>query len=329
MCTAKEYYTLNSGHNVPSFGLGTWLSKPGEVERAVEQALKNGYKHIDCARMYHNETEIGDALARCFKEGVVKREEVFITSKLWSNDQAPQDVETACRSSLKDLKLDYLDLYLIHQSAALSLDASRDDVNTITEEQKLGYSAEKMAKTWEAMEKLVEKGLVKSIGISNFTIVKMDKLLKTAKIVPALNQVECHPYFQQPKLKKYCDLKGIVVGAYSPLANPSLGSADDPNPLKDPVVKEIAKKHSVSAAQVCIAFLLHRGMVVTPKSVNLERLKENLASTRVRLDDEDMKKLQSLDRNRRMLKYQFLYKKGQSDDEFWTTKEDEEFKLPE
>ncbi|KAL5456974.1 hypothetical protein EMCRGX_G034203 [Ephydatia muelleri] len=325
----SEFITLNNGHKIPSFGLGTWLAKPGEVGAAVEHALKTGYRHIDCAYFYFNEKEVGDALQLCIKEGVVTRDQVYITSKLWCNDFAPEDVEPACRLSLQNLQLDYLDLYLVHQVAGLKKDAP-SDLSAVTDEHRLGYSPENMAKTWEAMEKLVEKGLTRSIGISNFTITKTENLLKTAKIVPAVNQVECHPYLQQEKLRKYCSTKGIVFEAYSPLGNPArpVQNSDDPNPLLEPVVKEIAAKHAATPAQVCLAFPLQRGMVVIPKSVNLDRLNENLFGTLVELDSEDMARLKALDKNHRLLKMMFLYKTGQTYEQFWDIKEDEDFQLP-
>lgn len=319
--------TLNTGATIPAFGLGTWLSKPGEVGKAVEEALRTGYRHIDCAHIYGNEKEVGEAFEKCFKEEVCKREDVFITSKLWNSDHAKEDVLPACQLTLKNLRLDYLDLYLIHWPQELP---KKCDLSQLTEADKLGYDEKRIAQCWEGMEDLVAKGLVKAIGISNFTILKTDNLLKTAKTVPAINQVESHPYLQQPKLLEYCKTKGIVFEVYSPLGNPGRPAKgdDDPALLEDPVINEIAVKHSATPAQICIAFQLHRGVVVLAKSVNLERVKQNFKATEVKLDAEDMRKLRELDRNLRFLRF-FMLKENQTVAEFWDEEADKNFDITE
>ncbi|KAL5456880.1 hypothetical protein EMCRGX_G034106 [Ephydatia muelleri] len=316
---------LNTSAKIPAFGLGTWQSKPGEVGAAVEVALKAGYRHIDCAHIYGNEAEIGETLQKCFREGVVKREEVFVTSKLWNADHASEDVEPACKLTLKNLQLEYLDLYLVHSPSSLAKSTVQ-----LTEDCMLGYDPARMAKTWKAMEGLVEKGLVKAIGISNFTITKTENLLKTAKIVPAVNQVECHPYFQQPKLKAYCDSKGIIFEVYAPLGSPSRvrKQDSDPDPLDDPVIKEISNKHSATVGQICIAFQLHRGLVVIPKSVNPDRIRENLKATEVKLDTEDLQRLKALDRNLRFFVGTFFVKKSVTIEGIWDVAADASFVLP-
>eukprot|EP00731_Ephydatia_muelleri_P014290 Em0008g10a len=315
---------LNTSAKIPAFGLGTWQSKPGEVGAAVEVALKAGYRHIDCAHIYGNEAEIGETLQKCFREGVVKREEVFVTSKLWNADHASEDVEPACKLTLKNLQLEYLDLYLVHSPSSLAIGTVQ-----LTEDCMLGYDPARMAKTWKAMEGLVEKGLVKAIGISNFTITKTENLLKTAKIVPAVNQVECHPYFQQPKLKAYCDSKGIIFEVYAPLGSPSRvrKQDSDPDPLDDPVIKEISNKHSATVGQICIAFQLHRGLVVIPKSVNPDRIRENLKATEVKLDTEDLQRLKALDKNLRFFVGTFFVKKSVTIEEIWDVAADANFVL--
>eukprot|EP00731_Ephydatia_muelleri_P031598 Em0023g105a len=300
---------LNTKRQIPAIGLGTWQAKPREVGAAVEIALKAGYRHVDCAHIYGNETEVGKALQKCIAEGVVKREEVFVTSKLWNSDHASGDVAPACQLSLKNLALDYLDLYLVHWPQEIKKGGR------VTPDDVIGYDKERTSTCWKAMEGLVEKGLVKAIGISNFTITKTENLLKTAKIVPAVNQVECHPYFQQPKLKAYCDSKGR-----------SSKRKTDVDILADLVIREIAARHGATPAQVCIAFQLHRGLVVIPKSVNPDRIRENLKATEVKLDTEDLQKLKALDRNLRFLSSVML-KRGQSEEELWDVLQDEHFVL--
>jgi aldehyde reductase len=325
----KEWsVTLNNGTKMPAFGLGTWLSKPGAVGAAVEAALKAGYVNVDCAHIYGNEVEIGNALQKCFKEGVCKREDIFITSKLWNTCHAKDKVEAACRLTLKNLQLDYLDLYLIHWPIDIAPDCTFPK-KEIKDEERLGYSEEKTAQCWQGMEEVQEKGLAKAIGVSNFTITKTANLLKTAQTVPAVNQCECHPYFQQQKLKEYCEGQGIVFEAYSPLGNPAQlkqGSLDR-SVLENPDILDIAKKHSATAAQVCISFALHRGLVVLAKSVTPSRIEENLKAVDVSLDAEDMRKLREVDKGMRLLQGAIFYAPGQTSDEFWDVEADRKFEV--
>ncbi|KAL5516324.1 hypothetical protein EMCRGX_G001617 [Ephydatia muelleri] len=318
-----DSFKLNTGAKIPALGLGTWQSKPGEVAVAVEVAIKAGYRHVDCAHVYKNEEEVGSALEKCIREGVVKREDLFFTSKLWSDDQAPDAVEPACRLTLKNLKLEYLDLYLVHNPFPLK--KVNENENQWIDENNPGYDQEGMAKTWKAMEELVKKGLTKAIGISNFTITKTENLLKTATIVPAVNQVECHPYFQQPKLKEYCDSKGIMMQPYSPLGSPGTYEAGTPNPLEDDVIKQIAVKHNATPAHICISFQLHRGMSVIPKSVNPNRIKDNFKASAVKLNDEDMERIRALDRNLRLLTFSWQIKQSNPSEDLWDTASDAAF----
>uniref|UniRef100_A0A1X7VUX6 NADP-dependent oxidoreductase domain-containing protein n=1 Tax=Amphimedon queenslandica TaxID=400682 RepID=A0A1X7VUX6_AMPQE len=284
--------TLNTGASIPAFGLGTWQSPKGAVGKAVEIAIRAGYRHIDCAHLYENEDEVGEVLQKLFKEGVVKREDLYITSKLscflMSNKE---DVTESLTDTLTKLQLDYLDLYLIHCPFA----AKKGTPFMKLQEGIIGYFPDMIASVWETMEGFVAKGLTKAIGISNFSITKTENLLKTAKIVPAVNQVECHAYLQQTKLQQYCKSKGIAFEAYSPLGSPARFNVQpgDPVVMEDPAVKEIASKHGASPAQVCIAFLLQSGLVVIPKSVTESRIIENLKATELVLTDEEMKKSES------------------------------------
>ena len=282
--------SFRNGDAIPQFGLGTRRSEPSEAYRAVKEALRIGYRHIDCAAIYGNEKEVGQALRDSFREGILRREELFVTSKLWNSHHAPQDVEPAIRQTLSDLGLDYVDLYLIHWPLAfrkgVGMPQSKDDL--------IPLERIPLSQTWEAMEKLVDGKLARHIGVSNFSIEAIEKLNDGARIRPEMNQIEIHPYMQQDRMVNYCRDTGLLVTAYSPL-----GSHGN-RVLKDPVVVAVAQKHGCTPAQAVLAWLMARDIVVIPKSVHEQRLRENFEATDVALDEDDMRRMASIERHERM-----------------------------
>ncbi|KAI9314450.1 NADP-dependent oxidoreductase domain-containing protein [Dichotomocladium elegans] len=273
-----QNFPLNTGASIPAMGLGTWQSKPKEVYEAVLTAIRAGYRHIDTAFVYRNEKEVGQAI----KDSGIPREQLFVTTKLWNNSHAPEDVAKALEVSLKNLQMDYLDLWLMHWPIAF---ASSPKIFPRDENKRILLGHTDFCDTWEAMEKTVGPR-VRAIGVSNFTIPNLKKLLSKAKTVPAVLQVELHPYFPQHELLAFCKQHGIHVTAYSPL-----GSTPSPI-LNDPRLVSISEKHQATPAQVLLAWGIQRGTSVIPKSVTPARIILNFQQ--IVLDDADMTILNEL-----------------------------------
>jgi len=294
-------FSFENGDTMSKLGLGTWKSAPDEVYEAVKTALHVGYRHIDCSPIYKNEAEVGAALSETFEEGSVNRDEVWVTSKLWNDAHAPEDVRPALTETLNDLQLETIDLYLMHWPVALKpgTDFPTDASDFISLDE-IPLSA-----TWNAMEALKDEGLAQHIGVSNFSPSTLESLLQEADEKPEVNQVEMHPYLQQPELVDFADRHGIHVTAYSPLGSKdrpdTMKSDDDPVLLEDPTIESIAERHDATPAQVLIGWAVQRGTAVIPKSSNPDHIEENLAAARLSLSEEDMDAIARLDRAYRYL----------------------------
>jgi len=304
--------TLKFANNdlMPILGLGTWKSAPGEVGSAVREAIRIGYRHIDCAAIYGNEAEIGEALEAAMQAGEVSREELWITSKLWNNAHAKSQVPAALKTTLRDLRLDYLDLYLVHWPVATPPDV----VSPTNGEQFLTLEEMPLTETWAGMEVCASQGLTRHIGVSNFNIRHLDVIHSKSTIKPEMNQVELHPYLHQDTLLSYCREHTIHMTAYAPL-----GSLDRPDRFKkkdelslldNPTVLAIAAVHGCSAAQVLLRWSIERSTAVIPKSINPTRLAENLQAVDLSLSTEDMAKLAQLDCGFRFVTGEFLAMEG-------------------
>jgi diketogulonate reductase-like aldo/keto reductase len=314
---------LTSGALMPGIGLGTFGSDHVSAEQiadAVEYAASIGYRHFDCAAVYRNEKEIGEALRQVIGSGIA-REDLWITSKLWNDKHHEDDVVAACEESLRDLQLEYLDLYLVHWPFP-NYHAPGCDVTSRSADA-VSYIHERYMKTWRRMEQLVDRGLVKHVGTSNMTVPKLELVLRDARIRPAVNEMELHPHFQQPEMFRFVIEQGIVPVGYSPLGSPGRPERDrtpeDTSPTSDPVIAEIANRHGVSAASVCVAWAVQRGQVPIPFSVNPRNILANLqAASAEFLTEHEMRQIAGIDRNCRLIKGQvFLWKADQDWQDLW------------
>lgn len=299
--TTIPVHRFANGDELPLLGLGTWKSEPGQVYGAVREAIRIGYRHIDCAAAYGNEAEVGQALSDAIKERDVTRRELWITSKLWCNAHGRDNVAPALKKTLKDLQLDYLDLYLIHWPIPLKpsvgFPSSADDFMPLDQAP--------LQSTWAGMEAAVGAGMARHVGVSNCSAKKLRNLMPHGRIKPEVNQVELHPLLQQPELLAYCASEGIHVTAYSPLGSSDrpafVKAADAPVLLQNPEICAIAEAHARTPAQVLLAWHVQRGISTTPKSVNPARLRENLAAADLQLTDADLKRIRALDQGYRLL----------------------------
>lgn len=259
---------LNNGVMIPVVGLGTFRAKENEAYEAVKHALNVGYRHIDTAAIYRNEHEVGQAI----KDSGIPREEIFVTSKLWNDDQGYESAKRAFQKTLDELGLDYLDLYLIHWPKTY----------------------QKAAESWKALEELYHDGKIRAIGVSNFTFHHLEHLYVTAEVIPAVNQVEMHVGIQHEKLRAFCAENEIYLEAYAPLM-----SHEIKNLLDNETLKKIASAKGVSVPQVALKYLVDLDVIILPKSINPKRIEENLNIFNISFTSEEMTLLKSLNSGRK------------------------------
>jgi D-xylose reductase len=298
--------TLNTP---PAVGLGLWKVDKPAVAGLIREAVRSGYRHLDSACDYGNETEAGEGIRAVLRDGLCRRDELWVTSKLWNTFHAPEYVRPACERTLRDLGLDHLDLYLVHFPIALAYVAPETRYppgwffDPDTPRPVMKAARVPLAETWQAMEDLVGAGLVRNIGVCNYGVSLLRDLLAYSRIRPAVLQVELHPYLTQEKLLRFCREEGIAVTAFSPLGAPSyvpLGMATAAEGvLGDPVVVEIARAVGRSPAQIVLRWAVQRGTGVIPKTSRPERLRENLAIGDFSLASGQMAAIAALDRGRR------------------------------
>ncbi|KAH8376420.1 aldose reductase-like [Drosophila serrata] len=293
------YVKHNNGTQIQTIGLGTYTSLGGDCERATLHAIDVGYRHIDTAYFYENENEVGAAVQKKIAEGVIKREDIHITTKLWCHFHEPERVEYACRKTLANFGLDYVDLYLMHWPYSYVYRGDNEmmptDAKGEVELNDIDY-----LDTWRAMEKLVELGLTKSIGVSNFNSEQLTRLLANCKIKPIHNQIECHPALNQKKLIALCKKNDIVVTAYCPLGRPN-PAEKTPNYIYDAKVQAIGDKYKKSTAQVVLRYLIEIGTIPLPKSSNPKRIEENFKIFDFKLDAEDHAVLDTYNTGERLI----------------------------
>ncbi|KAF5275190.1 hypothetical protein FQR65_LT04222 [Abscondita terminalis] len=296
------FVDLPGGLRMPALGYGTWQSSDKELEDAMEQALEAGYRHIDTAYVYENEKVIGKVVNKWISQGKLKREDLFLVTKLPPSGNRPQSVGKFLKRSLANLQVDYVDLYLVH--VPMGFNDIEGQLHPVKPNGEVDFDfTTDLVAVWKEMERFKDEGLAKSIGVSNFNQNQIQRIISHGRIHPVCLQIELHAYFQQKEMVKYCKENNIVVTCYSPLGAPGLGKflsafgqqVELPDLLGNPTVDAISKKHNKTPAQVLLRHCLQKGLVAIPKSVTPKRIRENIDIFNFKLDDQDMTQLNELD----------------------------------
>lgn len=301
-------FALNTGTNIPSIGFGTWKIPKDSAKETVQHALECGYRHFDCALEYGNQEEVGQALHDMIEKKRISRGEVFITSKLWNTHHKRHAAYDDLDTTLRQLKVHHVDLWLMHWPFSFVALTSKGDENHMqpTKDQngKVMLDQTPIMETWQAMESMHKDGKARAIGVCNFTLPLLKQLLNNCEIPPAVLQIEQHPYLQQAELIEFCNSKGIHVTAYSPLGSQTDSDVDL---LADPVLQEIAKKHNKTPGQVVLQWDLVRHVSVIPKASSVDHMKENLQIFDFQLSSEEITKIEGLNRDLRFVSPQKIW----------------------
>ncbi len=291
-------------------GLGTWKSAKGEIYQTVRKAIEIGYRHFDCALIYGNEHEIGQAISDAINNKEVTRNELWITSKLWNNRHKIVDIQPTIEITLDSLKLEYLDLYLIHWPVALlnSVNYPKDGSEMVD------LKHIPLVETWQGMIALKENNLTKHIGVSNFSIKKINELINETSVCPEALQLELHPFLQQNKIVDFANANNIILTGFCPLGSSDRPinriTAGEPKLFENKTIIDIAQEKGNTPAQIMLAWAINRGTSVIPKSVNPQRLKENLEAANIELTPLEMEKINKLDQHYRYIKGDFWCLEG-------------------
>ena len=305
-----KYLQFSNNDKIPMLGLGTWKSAKGEIYQTVRKAIEIGYRHFDCALIYGNEHEIGQAISDAINNREVTRNELWITSKLWNNRHKIVDIQPTIEITLDSLRLDYLDLYLIHWPVALinSVNYPKDGSEMID------LKHIPLAETWQGMIALKENNLTKHIGVSNFSIKKINELINETGVCPEALQLELHPFLQQNKIVEFANANNIILTGFCPLGSSDRPlnriSAGEPKLFENKTIIDIAQEKGNTPAQIMLAWAINRGTSVIPKSVNPQRLKENLEAATIELSPLEMEKINQLDQHYRYIKGDFWCLEG-------------------
>ncbi|MET3127836.1 alcohol dehydrogenase (NADP+) [Arcicella rosea] len=305
-----KYLQFSNNDRIPMLGLGTWKSAKGEIYQTVRKAIEIGYRHFDCALIYGNEHEIGQAISDAINNKEVTRNELWITSKLWNNRHKKVDIQPTIEITLDSLKLEYLDLYLIHWPVALlnSVNYPKDGSEMID------LKHIPLVETWQGMIALKENNLTKHIGVSNFSIKKINELINETGVCPEALQLELHPFLQQNKIVDFANANNIILTGFCPLGSSDRPinriTAGEPKLFENKSIIDIAQEKGNTPAQIMLAWAINRGTSVIPKSVNPQRLKENIEAADIELTPLEMEKINQLDQHYRYIKGDFWCLEG-------------------
>jgi diketogulonate reductase-like aldo/keto reductase len=283
---------------MPLLGYGTFLSKPGEIPPAIKAAIRIGYRHIDCAAVYNNEPEIGKTLTEVFNEGHVTRKDLFITSKLAATQMHPTEVIPALKKTLSELQLEYLDLYLVHLPIPVQIKDGKPGVRRLG-----GLGVQDV---WRELEKAYDQGLVKAIGVSNYGVAMLNDCLNYARIPPAVNQIELHPFFPQVELVKFCKENNVAVTAFASLGAPGLDRSSKPDLLHNEMIESFAQKYEKSTSQILLRWSVQQDIIVIPKSVSEERIKQNSEIFDFEMLPQEIQMITGLDQNLRTFTQEWM-----------------------